>query len=107
MTTVPLKHSRYRDSVEILGLPVLPLQLPAGAASANTALSSTLRAISIYARGADIRYMIGSGSQTASATSHFLASGDSKDFLLSIGNPNIAVIRAGSTDGVLEVTGLI
>jgi hypothetical protein len=95
-----------RIPVEPLGVPGVARQLAAGVASANTALTSTVRRISIYARTADIRYAVGSTSQTASATtSHFIALGERLDIDVPA-TPNIAVIRAGSVDGVLEVTEL-
>ena len=106
MTITSLTHGRYRDPVDILGTPVLARQLTAGAASANTALTASSRAVSIRATGADIRFRIGSAAQTASATAHFIADGERLDFLLNVSSPNIAVIRAGSVDGVLEVTEL-
>jgi hypothetical protein len=81
-------------------------QLAAGAASANTALTVTTRRISIHARLADIRYAIGTGgAQTASATSHFIAMGERLDLDVPL-SAQIAVIRAGTTDGVLEVSEL-
>jgi hypothetical protein len=80
-------------------------QLAAGAASANTALTTTCRRVSIHARTADIRYAIGTGAQTASATSHFIAAGERLDLDVPA-SAQIAVIRAGSTDGVLELSEL-
>lgn len=91
---------------EPLGIPGVARQLAAGAASANTALTTTCLRASLYARGADVRYLIGSTSQTASATSHFLANGERVDIRLPA-TPNIGVIRAASTDGTLEVTELL
>jgi len=81
-------------------------QLAAGAASANTALTTTARRISIHARLADIRYAIGAGAQTASGTSHYIAAGERLDRDVPA-SAQIAVIRAGSTDGVLEVSELV
>jgi hypothetical protein len=95
-----------RLNVEPLGIPGVARQLAAGAATANTTLTVGVGRISIYARGADIRYAIGSSTQTASATtSHFIASGERLDLDVPA-TPNIAVIRAGSTDGTLELTEL-
>ena len=94
-----------RLSVEPLGIPGAARQLTAGAASANTALTTSVGRVSIYARSADIRYSVGSTSQTASSTSHFIASGERLDIDVPA-TPNIAVIRAGTTDGTLEVTEL-
>jgi hypothetical protein len=94
-----------RINVEPLGVPGVARQLTAGAASANTALTVGVARISMYARNADIRYVVGSTSQTASATSHFIAAGERLDIDVPA-TPNIAVIRAGTSDGTLEVTEL-
>jgi hypothetical protein len=92
---------------EILGTPSVARQLAAGAATANTALTSTVRRISMRAVGANIRFAIGSGAQTANAdTSHFIADGERLDFAVPAAS-QIAVIRDASTDGVLEVTELV
>ena len=90
---------------EPLGIPAVARQLSAGSSSANTALTSTCRRISIKAIGADIRYAIGSTSQTASATTHFIGNGERLDLAVPA-TPNIAVIRGGSTDGTSELTEL-
>jgi hypothetical protein len=92
-------------SVDTLARPDVARQLAAGAASANTALTTTCRRVSIHARTADIRYAIGTGAQTASATSHFIAAGERLDLDVPA-SAQIAVIRAGSTDGVLELSEL-
>ncbi len=80
-------------------------QLAAGAASANTALTTTCRRVSIHARLAEIRYAIGTGAQTASATSHYIATGERLDLDVPA-SAQIAVIRGGATDGILEVSEL-
>ena len=96
-----------RQLVEPLGQPSEPLQLAAGVASINTALTTTCRRISIRAVGANVRYMIGSTSQTANAaTSHLIADGERLDLAVPA-TPNIAVIRAAATNGTLEVSELI
>lgn len=106
--TGPLTDAELRAAavdVEPLGIPAVARQLAAGSASANTALTSTCRRISVRAVGADIRYAIGSTSQTASATSHFIANGERLDLAVPA-TPNIAVIRNATTSGTLEVTEL-
>lgn len=95
-----------RAGVEPLGQPGVARQLAAGAASTNTALTTTTRRISIFARTADCRFAIGSTSQTASSTSHYIASGERLDLVVPA-TPNIAVIRAGSVDGTLELMELV
>lgn len=96
----------YTQNVEILGKPGVARQLSAGASSANTALSGSVYRISMRAVGADIRFAIGQGTQTANAaTSHFIADGERLDFSITHG-ANIAVIRDATTDGVLELTEL-
>lgn len=94
-----------RMPVETLGQPGVARQLAAGAASANTALTTTCRRVSMYATE-DIRYAIGSSAQTAAATSHFIAKGERLDLVVPA-TPNIAVIRAGATSGTLELTELV
>jgi hypothetical protein len=93
-------------SVDTLATLGVARQLAAGATTVNTALTTTCRRVSIHARTADIRYVIGTGAQTASATSHFIAAGERLDLDVPA-SAQIAVIRAGSTDGVLELSELI
>ena len=94
-------------AAEPLGTPGVARQLAAGASSANTALTSTCRRLSMRAVGADIRFAIGSSAQTANAsTSHFIADGERLDFAVAASS-QIAVIRDGSTSGTLEVTELV
>ena len=95
----------YIDRVEPLGVPGLARQLTATNTSANTALSANVYRISMRAVGADIRYQVGSGAQTATSSSHFIANGERLDVALPQGG-NIAVLRNGTTDGTLEVTEL-
>lgn len=95
-----------RAGVDPLGTPGVSRQLAAVATSANTVLTSTVRRASLYARSADARYVVGSTAQTASATSHFIAAGERLDIALP-DTPNIAVIRAGSTDAVIEISELV
>jgi hypothetical protein len=83
-------------------------QLAAGSASANTALTTGIKAVSLLARGGDVRFLIGNASQTASSTSHYIASGERLDFDVSgLSTPNIGVIRGpAATDCTLEVSEL-
>lgn len=96
-----------RITVEPLGIPGVARQLAAGATSANVALTVGVARISMHARGADIRYSVGSAAQTAGATSHFIAAGERLDIDVPAATPNIAAIRAGATDGTLEITELV
>ena len=98
--------ANFNEQVEPLGKAGAARQLAAGSTSANTALTAGVYRVSIRATGADIRFAIGSGTQTASATSHFIAKNERLDFAVPI-SANIAVIRAGSTDGTLELTELV
>ena len=95
----------FTSRVEFLGHPGVARQLAAGASSANTALTAGIYRISMRAVGADIRFAIGQGAQTAAATSSFIADGERLDFAITNGS-NIAILRAGSTNGVLELTEL-
>jgi hypothetical protein len=102
----PLTDAQLRATavpIEPLGIPGVARQLSATAASTNTALTSTCRRISITALVDAIRFSIGSSSQTASTTSHFIAAGERLDLALP-STPNIAVLRAGAVNATLEVT---
>ena len=93
--------------VEILGVPSTARQLTAGSASSNTALTTTTKRISMRAVGADIRFSVGVGSQTANGnTSNFIANGERLDFAVPE-ESNIAIIRDGTVNGTLELTELI
>lgn len=91
--------------VEVARQPVTARQLAAGSASANTVLTSTVRLISIRAVTADIRYSIGTSAQTATTSSHFIASGERLTLVVPSG-ANIGVIRNASTNGTLELSEL-
>lgn len=95
-----------RIRVEPLGQPGVARQLAVTATSANVALTSTVRRVSLYARLADLRYSVGSSAQTASTTSHYLSAGERIDISLPA-TPNIAAIRAGATDAALEISELL
>lgn len=98
--------SNFSDRVEPLGMPNNARQLTAGASSSNTALGDNVSRISMRAVSADIRFVIGPGPQTASATtSHFIGKNERLDFAVPSG-ANIAIIRDSSTDGTLELTEL-
>ena len=95
----------FTDRVEPLGQAGLARQLTAGSTTSNTALTAGVFRISMRAVGADIRFSIGTGTQTATTSSHFIANGERLDFAVPPG-ANIAVLRNGTTDGTLEVTEL-
>ncbi len=106
MTTLSIKNGVYSaDHVEPLSTPGVARQLTAGSSSTNTALTATITRISMRAVGADIRFSIGTGTQTATATSHFIANGERLDFAVPL-EGNIAVLRNATTSGTLEVTEL-
>jgi len=92
--------------IEPLGRAGVARKLTAGASSANTALTSTCKRITMRAVTADIRYSIGTTSQTATTNSHFIASGERLDLAVPLG-ANIGVIRDASTSGTLELTELV
>lgn len=94
---------------EPLGNPAVARQLTAAATTANTALTTTTRRISIRARSADCRFAIGTGAQTANATtSHFIGMDERLDFAVPA-SAQIAVIRdsAATVNGVIELTELV
>lgn len=93
---------------EPLGRPTVARQLAASTTSNSVALTSSCTRISIRARGADLRYVVGVGAQTANAsTSHFIGQDERLDIALLAGS-TIAVIRdtAAAADGSLAITEL-
>ena len=127
MTYRSTKESRIKGPG--LRVPGVARQLAAGASSVNTALTIGCQRISIFAT-ADIRYSLGTTAQTANGnTSHFIKSGERLELDVpqhvdtsATGSPasqanntnlgnflasNIAVIRDGSSSGVLELTEFI
>lgn len=92
--------------VEPLGAPTVARTLTTTSTSQNTVLTAQCRRIQIRCRTVDARFVIGTGAQTASATtSHFIAADERLDFAVPA-NAQIAVIRdsAATVNGVLEVT---
>jgi hypothetical protein len=105
-TEATLSSIEAKIPAPLASQPSVARQLAAGSTTANTALTASVRRVSIRAVGADIRYAVGSGSQTASATSHFIAQNERLEIAVPA-SPNIAVIRNASTDGTLELSELI
>jgi hypothetical protein len=104
LSVAPASDAQFKT--EPLGIPGVARTLSAGEANANTALTSTCRRASILALTADICFAVGSSSQTATASSHYIVAGERLDIALPE-TPNIGVIRAGSVNGTLRVTELL
>jgi hypothetical protein len=83
-------------------------QLSVTSSTQNQALTAGIRAISILARGGDVRFSIGNTAQTATGTSHYIASGERLDFdVAGLATPHIAVIHGpAATNCTLEVSEL-
>lgn len=95
-------------NVEPLGLPGVARQVTVTTSNTNTQLTAGVKRISIKARTCDMRYAVGSTSQTASATaSHFIEAGERLDIAVPAGG-HIAVIRdsAATANGTLCITEL-
>lgn len=105
-SAVDLPSDRHRSRVEPLGRPGVARKITAGATSSSTALTPNIFRISILATGANIRYVVGVGSQTATTNSHLIINGERLDINVPRG-ASIGVLRADATDGVLEVSELI
>ena len=93
---------------EPLGVPTVARQVSVTTTSASTTLTSTCKRISIRARFCDMRYVVGTGSPTADAsTSHFLAQDERLDIAVPLGS-SIAVIRESLavSNGSLAITEL-
>lgn len=95
-------------NVEPLGIPGAARQVTVTTSNTNTQLTAGVKRISIKARTCDMRYAVGSTSQTASATaSHFIEAGERLDIAVPAGG-HIAVIRdsAATANGTLCITEL-
>lgn len=78
-----------------------------GTTSANLALTSTCRFISITcAGGTHCHYQIGVGAQTATASSHYLRTGERLTLAVPVG-ANIAVIQGTGASTTLFITELL
>ena len=98
-----------RLGVEPLGQSAVARQVSVTASSTSVTLTATCRRISIRARACNMRYVIGTGAQTADAsTSHFIAQDERLDLAVPA-NAVLAVIResAATVDGSLAVTELV
>lgn len=104
--------SKNRTPVDISPVIGSPYQLSVTGTSASQALTTGIGRISILARDCDMRYALGTGAVTASAsTSHFIQRGERLDFALDrTAQTYIAAIAANSTGnasaGTLEITEL-
>lgn len=80
--------------------------LAIGATSANTALTATCRYISVIpVGGTHCHIQIGVGAQTATATSHYIKTGE-RVFFAVPANANIAVIQGTGATTTLYVSEL-
>lgn len=108
--SVPVAIASNQSNVpaKILLAPGTARQLTTSGTSANTALTAGIKAVSIYARTSDARFSIGNTSQTASSSSHFIASGERLDFDVSgYATPNIGIIHGPSAANAnLEISEL-
>lgn len=98
-----------RLPTEILGQPSVARQLAVTTVSASQVLSSTCRRVSIRARGCDMRYVVGTGAQTANATtSHFIGQDERLDIAVPA-NAVIAAIResTATVNGSLAISELV
>lgn len=97
-----------RVPTEPLGAPGVSRQVSATNASTNTVLTVGVGRVSVHCRGANARYIVGSTSQTANATtSHWIADGERLDFDVPA-TPNIAFIRdsAATVNATIEISEL-
>lgn len=92
--------------VDPFGVPDQAYRVPALALSNKQALLGSPTTIIIEARAADLRWQLGSITVVADSMSHWLAQGDAREIRVGA-NTHIAAIRAGTKDGVLEVTTLV
>jgi len=75
----------------------------AGSASANVALTTTTKRVSISAVGADIFISIGGAGVTAATSNNIIFAGTWKDFTCPV-NSYVAAKRVGAADGTAYIT---
>ena len=94
--------------VKSLLSPGVARQLTTVVTTVNTTLTVGIRAVSIFSRTSDARFRIGTGAQTATATSHYIAAGERLDFDTSgLAAPAIAIIFGpAAVATVLEISEL-
>lgn len=90
--------------VDTLGTVGTARTVAMGSASANVALTTTVRRVSIHATVAGF-YSIGTSAQTATTSTHYIGAGERLDLDVAA-NSQIAAIRATS-DGTLYITELV
>jgi len=95
-----------RLETEPLGIPVTPRVITVTTGNTNTALTSGVSRISMRAAGTNTFYSVGSGTQTATLSGHFIANGERLDIGVPLSSPNLAVICASGSSGVLYVSEL-
>jgi len=100
--------SKKRMPVDISPTIGAAYQLSVSTTSARQALTAGVGRISIFARGCDMKYLLGGGSVAAdNVTSHWISAGERLDFQVDSGQSNIAAIAASGgngTSGTLEIT---
>jgi len=77
-------------------------QIAAGASQAAEDIEGLVSWMSLYAKGADIRFNVG-GTATQAATSFFIGSGERLNLRIPYPGVSVSAIRAASTDGTLEI----
>lgn len=91
---------------EPLGLPGVAWQLSVTATAASQVLTSTVKRISIKARGCDMRYSV--TGVASSTTSHFIELGERLDLRVNVGTTISAIRDAAATfNGSLAITELV
>lgn len=94
--------------VETIKQPLVARQVPVTATSNPQQLTTTARRLSMYARGADMRYRITTATSTAVQTDHFIAAGERLDIAVGA-TPWVTVIadtNSASQTGTLELSEL-
>ena len=93
----------------ILLTPAAAKTISVSGSSSNQTISTGTRAISIYARGGDLYYIVGNDTQTATTSGHYLAAGERIDISVSgFASPNIAAIMGpGGASATLHISEMV
>lgn len=82
-------------------------QLSAGITSDRIGLTANIRGLRLVARGAAVRFTLGTYNVVADDTDHYLEEGMSILISLREGENYAAAIRANSVEGTLEISELL
>jgi len=105
-TTRNVNRDRFADQVDIHSFLGASFEATVGATSTSITVSSSCEKVLVHCRNNPILFRVGMGPQTAIATDHFIANGETRTFRVPPG-ATLAFIRHGSSDGIINVSEML